>query len=772
MKPSLRLLCAAVGTALAGLPVVTIAQQSLAASPALAGLPLAESPRVTGAVNAAAVSTLQKTHLALVEQVSSSGSVDDATAMNHMHLILKASAQRQAALSSLIADQHDPSSTKFHQWLTPQQFGAAFGVADADIAAVTAWLSAQGFTVHGVYPNKLQIDFSGTAGQVKRAFHTQEKHYAIGAASHIANASDISVPSALSSVIAGVAGLDDIHPEALNTGARRTQFDPSTQRFTLASTSTSVSAKSKTASIVMPDAVNSPSTNFVRALAPYDMAKIYGVDTLHAQGITGKGITIAVVEDDGMVPADWTTFVKQFNLGSYGGTFTQTQPQASGFTNCADPGGTTVDTESGETLMDAEWATAMAPAAHVVVASCDDANGSNFFGGVFTAATNLINGSQRPDVISASYGYGEADTDAASKQAIDLMWAQADVEGISVFVSTGDSGANPSFNGSVINGVGVGANSLATSANVTGVGGTDFADQLDHTTAKYFSPTQNSVYGSVLSYVPEIPWNWSCGNDVAAKSLGYPSAVAFCKQNLAFDPQAFQTTSEAGSGGPSAVDRKPAWQRLVYNAAKDQSRDLPDVSLYAGSYANATAAIVCDAANPCTPGFTKPVDTDGGTSLSAPMFAGIQALIDQGLAAKGLPKDQGNAAPTLYALAQNEYGAASGAVPASLAACNADNGAKGTGACVFHDVTRGSNATQCIQLADETTPDCYFYATVQNFWGKYGPTKIGLTSTSATQYTPKTSAYAARPGWSFATGLGSVNAKNLLAAWKSFVNAP
>jgi subtilase family serine protease len=212
---------------------------------------------------------------------------------------------------------------------------------------------------------------------------------------------------------------------------------------------------------------------------------------------------------------------------------------------------------------------------------------------------------------------------------------------------------------------------------------------------------------------------------------------------------------------------KPAWQRLVYNAAKDQSRDIPDVSLFAGSYGNHTWAIVCTAAYPCAPGFTTPTQVEGGTSLSAPMFAGIQALIDEGLVNRGLPVKQGNVAPTLYALAQDEYGGTTGEVPDSLANCDSDNGRTGTASCVFHNVTRGSISTECDQQAPTVlTSECFFVGTIGQ-----GSVQVGLTSTDANKYNAKTSAYAARPGWSFASGLGSVDAANLLKAWSSFVGA-
>jgi subtilase family serine protease len=746
-----------IAAALAALPSIAFA----ASNPALAGIDTAEAPRVTQSVDSRLMSTLSNTHLSALSALQPISAASDSTMMKHMQLILQPSTSRAAALQSLIAAQHDPSSSKFHQWLTPDEFGTTFGLVDPDIAAVKSWLTSQGFTVNGAYPNKMQIDFSGTVGQVNRAFHTQESHYIVNHVDHIANSSDISVPSALRDVVVGVAGLNDFKPQPMHKKPQVAQFNASTKHFDLRQTSPA-----------SPFAVPFSGT---RGFVPYDMNVIYNTTPLYSKGFTGKGITIAVVEDADMVPADWNNFVAQFNLGSYGGSYRQFQPELTPTTgNCTDPGNANADGESIETVLDSEWSTAMAPSATIWVATCNDEGSTNFFGGVVTAADNLINGTSRPNVISASYGFGEGEVDTASKTAIDLMWAQADVEGISVFVSTGDSGSNPSFNGLWINGAGIDANALATSPNDTGVGGSDTADVLEGTSNKYFSTSLNSVYGSALSYVPEITWNESCGNTVAAEELVHTTALNFCKNALIYDPYGLYVTSESGSGGPSSVDAKPAWQRQVYGAAKDQSRDLPDVSLFAGSYGGYSWVIVCTALYPCTTNFTEPVYLVGGTSLSSPMFAGVQALVDQGLSSKGLSPNQGNAAPTLYALARQEFGDATGSVPSTLAQCNADNGAKGTGKCVFHNITRGGNSTQCVQIAEfeETTPDCYFYGTISNFEEGFGPTQVGLTSTNASKYNSKTYAFGSQPGWSFANGLGSVNASNLYSAWKSFVNAP
>lgn len=789
MKQQHFILGAAIAAALATAPTTLLARQLTPA-----GTGFGQVSRVTQTINDQQLFTIPKSHLAFLAHAPAPTPLADTVRLNHLQLVLKPSPLAAAAMEQMITSQHNPKSAQFQKWMTPQQFGATYGLSNSDIAAVTSWLSSQGFTVNNVYPNKLQIDFSGTVGQVNKAFHTTENVYTMTAVSQngtsqtsrrMANVGNISIPAALKNVVAGVMGLSNFHAEAYVKAPGKAKWDPAKKAFVNTQAASSAGAAPKAGS--KGQAIGFADGS-MRLLVPEDMATMYGINTIRANGVTGAGITIAVVENQDMNPQDWTNFVNAFGLSQYGGTFNLINPApTSGPNNCVDPS-VQIFGESSETILDSEWATAMAPGANVEVASCSDYTADfsayttdNFFGGVYLASVNLINAGSRPDIISASYGYGEYYTDAASKTAIDLMWAQADAEGISVFVSTGDSGSNPSYNGWVINGgdgnTGVDANSLATSPHVTAVGGTDLADYLDHTTSKYFAPTADPLGGSVLSYVPEIPWNQSCGNGVAAKAAGYSSVVAFCQAQLSFDPNGFYLTSEAGSGGPSSIDAKPAWQRQVFGAAPDQSRDLPDVSLFAGSYRGVTWAVICDQYYPCQPTFNVDVSLfSGGTSLAAPMFAGIQALMDQGLANRGMPADQGNAAPTLYALAAKEYGGATGTAPATLAACNADNGTNGTANCVFHNVTRGSISTQCLSK-DETymygsiyqTANCYNYGSVG-----HGMELFGLTTTDAapTGYTTANKAFGAQPGWSFASGLGSVDARNLLIAWRAFVNAP
>jgi len=769
------------------LAALSTASLSAAAATAntLAGINTAETPRVTQAVNANIVSAIAYTHPAVFSRAAPGAMVDASTMLNHLQLVLRPSVNRQTQLEALIQQQHDPSSPRFHQWLSPSQYGRTFGVLDSDISAVTAWLKSEGLRVNAVYPNMQVIDFSGTVGQINKALNIQERHFQLHGVDYVGSATNISVPAALAPVIMGVVGLHNFGIKPLVSSSRVGTSNPATHKFDLPQTP----AAKALAMTGKPQAVSSDG---VRGLVPDDFATMYDISSIRDNGVTGKGITIALVESVGtqavsMSQASWQNFINQFNLGSYGGSFIEEQPQlvdsVSGDTinNCVKPYTLEFGADNDiESALDTEYAAAAAPGASIIDADCANVwiesptSGlptSNVYWGMYIAANDLINSEtisiygpqySGPDIISASYGLSESETPAADKAEVDSLWAQADAEGVSVFVSSGDWGPDTA-------GAGLDPNSLATSPHVTAVGGTDLADTLDGTTSQYFSATPNASYGTALSYVPEIPWNESCGNGVVAKAAGFSSAPAYCGFLLSLDPDGYYVSWTASSGGPSSADIKPSWQKQVYGTASDRVRDVPDVALFAGSYNGSTATVVCTKNYPCAPDFSTPVNLIEGTSLSAPMMAGIQALMDQGLAMRGLPQDQGNAAPALYAIAAQEYGTRTGPHASSLNACSADNGTDGTGNCVFHDITRGTTSTECYQEigSDILTPDCYFIGTVAS-----GTVQIGLTAANGSQYGAQSKAYPAQPGWSFASGLGSVDARNLLIAWRAYAHAP
>ena len=646
------------------------------------------------------------------------GRVTDDMAIAHMQLLMKRPAETEAAVVKLIDALHDRNSPSYHQWLTPEQFGAAFSPAASDLRATTGWLAAHGFTVDGVQPSGMVLDFSGTAGQIREAFHTEIHQLDVGGVPHIANMSNPRIPAALSGVVAGVVSLHDFRPH--------TNFQWKTN-YTFSSGGSTF-----------------------EAVVPADLATIYNLNPLFTAGISGQGQTIVVIEDTNVFSTtDWSTFRSTFGLSSFtGGSFTQVHP--TGSSTCTNPG--VVSGNESEAELDAEWASAAAPSAAIVLASCRDT--STTFGGLI-ALQNLINGASPPAIVSISYGECEAENGATANAAFNTTYQQAVTLGISVFVSSGDEGA-ASCDADLTKAThGIGVSGFASTPYNVAVGGTDFGDTFAGTTSTYWNTTNTSTFGSAKSYVPEIPWNDSCASVLISTAEGFATTygtAGFCNSSTG---RADFLTTASGSGGPSGCATgtpsttgvvsgtcrgyaKPSWQVLVGNPA-DGVRDIPDVSLFAANGVWGHYYVFCDSDTrdggaACT-GAPSGWSGAGGTSFASPIMAGIQALVNQKQGAR-----QGNPNPTYYRLAAAEYGTSGSAT------CNSSNGNTVGSSCIFYDTTLGDMDVNCTG-----TNNCYRPSGTN-----------GVLSTSNSSYLK---AYGTGTGWDFATGIGTVNAANLVNNW-------
>ncbi len=652
------------------------------------------------------------------------GSVADGLSMEHMLLQLKRSPQQERQLLQFIEKLQDRSSPTFHQWLTAKQYGERFGLATQDLDVITRWLESYGFKVNVVYENGTLIDFSGTAGQVQAAFHTEIHQLDVKGVKHIANMSDPRIPAALAPAIVGVVSLHDFRPH--------TNYKPR-------------------ANYTGGDTCFFGTCYYV---VPADLAMIYNLNPLFTASISGQGQTIVVVEDtDVFSTADWTTFRSTFGLSTYtDGSFTQIHPAPpTGTNNCTDPG---VNGDDGEAILDAEYSSAAAPSAAIELASCAD---TATFGGLI-AIQNLLNESTTPPAImSMSYGECEVFNGASSNAAFSLAFQQAVTEGVSVFVSSGDEGA-ASCDANEDNAThGIGVSGWASSPYDVAVGGTDFGDTDAGTNSTYWSATNSSTFESALSYIPEIPWNDSCASVLLTDYVGGFSepygASGFCNSELASENGLLTTAS--GSGGPSGCATgapsvsgvvsgtcagwpKPSWQSVLGNPS-DGVRDLPDVSLFAANGIWDHYYIFCysdveNGGTACT-GAPDTWSGAGGTSFSSPIMAGIQALVNQKVGGS-----QGNPNPLYYSLAATEYGGS------GSTSCNSTLGNGVGSSCIFYDVTQGDMDVNCTG-----THNCYLPS------GTYG-----VLSTSDGAYDP---AYGTQIGWDFATGIGTVNATNLVNYW-------
>ena len=311
--------------------------------------------------------------------------------MSHMVLVLKRSDAQEQALTTLLDQLHDPKSPMYHQWLRPEEFGQYFGASDADIQALTTYLQNYGFTINEVSPGRSTVIFSGNAGQVRQAFHTEIHNYSVNGENHVANSSDPSIPSTLAGMVAGFRSLNNFQAKPQRHEVGGFVKDKSTGAWKQASKPTA-----------NPNATmaNNGSTANVTSLAgplgdaylvgPQDFYKIYNVNPLLTAGINGAGQGIAVIEQSDVNPADVTAFRAQFGLPAYPATPNASQGGVKYYSGvsgyCADPGIQPGDED--EAILDVEWAGAVAPKATIHVVSCASSSSSQ---GTDLALTYIVN---------------------------------------------------------------------------------------------------------------------------------------------------------------------------------------------------------------------------------------------------------------------------------------------------------------------------------------------------------------------------------------------
>ncbi|HUA16982.1 MAG TPA: Ig-like domain repeat protein [Verrucomicrobiae bacterium] len=441
-------------------------------------------------------------------------------------------------------------------------------------------------------------------------------------------------------------------------------------------------------------------------IVPYDFATIYDVQSLWTAGINGSGQTIAIVGRTNINPSDPATFWSLFGLSV-------PSNKLNIILNGTDPG---INGDEAEADIDVQWSGAVAPQAtidFVTSASTDTTDG------VDLSALYIIENNLAP-VMSESYGECELGLGTAGNSFYNAIWEQASAQGISVFVSSGDNGAAGCDDPNSPADFGLNVNGLASTPFNAAIGGTDFNQYNKWST--YWNSTNDTHFASAKSYIPETTWDDSCTNPLAI-TLGFgTTAEQACNNSQMLAEGGVNSTG--GSGGPSncavntqgvlgsctAAYAKPTWQ--TGTGITDNRRDLPDVSLFASNGFLGSFYVIC--LSDVTGGVCDQNDFAGygGTSVSSPAFAGIMSLVDEKTgAAQGVPGF------ALYQLASKQSSA-------------------------FHDVPNGSTiAMPCFT----GSANC-----VTNTVGD----SFGVLS-----------GYATSSGYDLATGLGTVDAANLVNNW-------
>jgi len=662
------------------------------------------------------------------------GPVSDSLQLSHMFLQMKMSPAQEADAAALVERLHDSSAPEYHQWLSVAAIEQRFGPSEDDIKTVSAWLESHGFTVNVVYRANSVIDFSGPASSIREAFHTEIHSLQVKGALHIANIRDPQIPAALAPAVHGVISMNDFRPRT-NIEARK-QF-------------------------------NTGNPNFPLALVPGDLATIYDFNPAYKAGLSGRGQSIVVVEDTNIYSAqDWLDFRAAFGLNTRfpSGSLTSLNPQpVNAFgSNCANPG---VNPDDGEAAVDMEWASASAPGAAIIVASCADTN-TNFGG--FIAIQNLLTAPPPPPgIISISYGGSESQQGASFNVYNNQLFLLAVLRGVSIYVSAGDAGGDTTdqFAPAALSGLNV--NSFAATWYATAVGGTDFADTYLNENSTYWNTTNGPFFNSAKSYIPEIPWDDSCAGTIVTSFVGYATPYGpdgFCNspfgENFLIVAAGSGGASSCFSGAPAIFgvvggtckgNPKPLYQYLAAGIPHDGVRDIPDISMFASNGFWGHYFVFCYSdpnfgGSACTAGHPEVWAGAGGTSFDAPIMAGVQALINESVGTRY----DGNPTPVYYTLnfLQNLF------LPES--ACNSNLGANVNPLCIYHDVTLGDMTVNCLPL---TNAEGGVIGTFNCFLD--GATN-GVLSVSNNSYEP---AYGTKKGYDFATGMGSVDVFNLIRSW-------
>jgi uncharacterized protein (TIGR03437 family) len=548
-----------------------------------------------------------------VQPQNDRGPADPTTEIAYATLLLKV----DPSIATFLVQQQTPGSPVYRKWLTPEQFGTRFGAGPNDMAKIVAWIESQGLRVHDVARGRHWITFSGTAATVGRAFGTEIHSYVVNGETHFANATEPSIPEAFAGVFGGFRGLNDFHAQSM---AIRASTQPTIQ--------------TKGA----PSYTNSFGEHL---LAPDDLATMYNISSLYQAGIDGTGQTLVIAGESSINLSDIAAFQTRFNLPL-------NPPQLQLYGTAPSFNGAQV-----EANLDLEWSGAVARNATIIYAYASN---------VFTAAQYAVD-QNLGQVMSLSFGECEQYGQLAYRG----VAQQANAQGITIFVSSGDSAAaGCDRNGPVPQAThGATASWPSSFPEITSVGGTELNDSA----GAYWAAQNNANGASALSYIPEVPWN----DTVAAGIL------------------------EGGGGAPSALFAKPYWQ-IGPGVPADGMRDTPDVSLPASPYQYAYLVA-----------YGGGLIAVGGTSASSPAWAGIGTLLNQFLVKNKVLTQPGlgNINPALYRLAQattdvfNDVTTGDNKVPCLQGSPDCSNGTLGFAAGPGYDLATGLGSVNVFNFVTE-----------------------------------------------------------------------
>jgi kumamolisin len=454
-----------------------------------------------------------------------------------LQLTIGLAIDRQALADDLAAI-YDPNSPQFGHYLTPQDIASRYGMSQANIDKVTAYLQAHGFQILSVSPLRDQLSVTANVAQIAQTFGAvlqlfREKNGQIV----FSPSNTITLPSELSSLVTSVIGLSNV-----------AQPNPKAPRATGAPSASDCSQATQDGE------------------TPNEIAATYGYSNAYKAGYTGKGISIGVVEfNDNISVNDLNHFLSC----TTGGKLHRSIVKVDGGVKASDDGST------GEAELDFEYLAALAPDAQLVEYQDTYCAGSNTswdcqkgqvgvpFPEGYVDILNQIAADGKVQLVSASWGNPEQNFSQSELFAFDQAIEYLAAEGITFAAATGDCGA---FDGGSYNQLAV--DIPAADPFALAVGGTELlTDSKGNRKSEMVwnsyqdAPDQNPCEyndwggGGGLSTVFGLP-GWQQGSGVKNKFSNGGRELPDISANAWTDADYFKGQWEA-SGGTSAAT--PIW---------------------------------------------------------------------------------------------------------------------------------------------------------------------------------------------------------------------
>jgi len=500
----------------------------------------------------------------------------------------------QAGLAAYAKAVSTPGNALYGHYLTPSQVMAAYGPTSAQVSAVQKWLTESSLTVTNVKDEMGgYVEVTGSVQDAVKAFGTTFGMFkGPDGKKDRAPAQTATAPAGVAGDVLAVSGLDTASHFAKPTD----ELPPPGPNYWVAPPCSQYYGQKIATD--KPSAYGAKQPYNVCGYTPRQIRGAYGVSQ---SGMTGKGATVAIVDAyaSPTMPGDANQYAavtgdKPFAPGQY----KQVLAPNFAFTaanQCDAP------LWYGEQTLDIEAVHGMAPDANVVyfgAASCTDQDLGD--------ALSLIVSNHSADIVSDSWG--EPADLAVILPVYEQLFRAGAAEGIGFFFSSGDSGyENPAEDpGSDM----TQTDYPAESPNVTSVGGTSLA------------------IGKSNNYEFETSWG-TLLDPLAAngKHWQYPPPGKY--------PDFY---GGSGGGGVSFDFTQPSYQKgIVPNSLATRlpngtinatpMRVEPDVAALADP---STGILVGQTTlQPNGTSFAFSLSRIGGTSVSCPIFAGIEADAQQ-----------------------------------------------------------------------------------------------------------------------------------------------